>query len=172
MELEKDMLLRDVEKYCALIKRYHETDVSKDAEFQRSFNGYYRMRQSKADFYQCFYAFLEQQKGNKTLTFHEVLFYLYEHTGIITLSFSSKLLATVRPEMPVWDRFVLKNLNLKAPYYNDKNRLEKTEQVYQKICEWYRTEEAAETLKLFERMLPDVPVSEVKKIDFILWKRR
>ena len=39
-----------IEKYNRIMKRVHETDVSVDADFQRVFNGFYRMRQRPESF--------------------------------------------------------------------------------------------------------------------------
>ena len=154
------------------MRKVHETDVSIDAEFQKSFNGFYRMRQRPAAFYKSYYAFLEQNKNNRELTFEDILTYLYDETGSIHASFSSKLLATVNPNMPIWDKFVLQNLSLRTPYHYEKDRLQKTVQLYQKICSWDETEQAAEKLQLFNELFPDVNISDVKKIDFILWATR
>lgn len=154
------------------MSRIHETDVSADPEFQKAFNGFYRMRQRPASFYVTFYTYLEQNKTNRLLSFEDIVTYLYQETGSIHASFSSKLLATINPEMPVWDKFVLKNLGLRAPYYYERDRLKKTVQLYQKICDWYSSQEAAEKLCEFNSLFPDVDISNVKKIDFILWATR
>ena len=161
-----------ITKYNWIMRRVHETDVSTDAEFQKCFNGFYRMRQRPAAFYKSYYAFLERNKDNSELAFEDILAYLYEETGSIHASFSSKLLATVNPGMPIWDKFVLQNLGLRIPYHYEKDRLQKTVRLYQEICDWYKTEEAREKLQLFNEMFPDVNISDVKKIDFILWATR
>ena len=161
-----------IEKYNWLMNRVHEVDVSADAEFQRAFNGFYRMRQRPAGFYECYYAYLEQNKNNRALTFADVVTHLYQETGSIHASFSSKLLATVNPDMPIWDKFVLQNLGLRAPYSYEKDRLQKTICLYQRICDWYQTEEAGEKLQVFNGMFGQAEISDVKKIDFILWATR
>ncbi len=172
MPVSLDKVSAGIQKYCTIMDRFNSVDVANDSEFQRLFNGYYRMRQRTPQFYQEFYSYLEQQKGNHKLTFHEVLSHLYDATGTLTPSFSSKLLATVRPEMPVWDKFVLQNLGLKAPYYYDKNRVLKTEHLYQAICDWYKTDEANEQLIYFNEHFSGVPITTTKKIDLILWQTR
>ena len=172
MAVSLDKVSVGIQKYCAIMDRLNIVDISADSEFQRLFNGYYRMRQRPPQFYKAFYEYLQQQKCNPQLTFHEVLTHLYEVTGILTPSFSSKLLATVRPEMPVWDQFVLKNLGLKAPYYYDKNRVSKTEALYAAICDWYHTDEAKERLTFFNSNFANIPITDTKKIDLILWQTR
>ena len=172
MEMILDRVEIGVDKYNWIMKRVHEVDVSTDTEFQRFFNGFYRMRQRPASFYASYYSYLEHNKHNRELTFEEIVAYLYQETGSIHASFSSKLLATVNPDMPIWDKFVLQNLGLRTPYHYEKNRLQKTVQLYQRICDWYKSSEATEKLNAFNRLFPNVDISDVKKIDFILWATR
>ena len=172
MEMILDRVEIGIEKYNWIMKRVHEVDVSADVEFQKFFNGFYRMRQRPASFYQSYYAYLESNKNNSALTFESIVTHLYEETGSIHASFSSKLLATVNPDMPIWDRFVLQNLGLRTPYYYEKDRLQKTVQLYERICDWYQSEEAKEKLQVFNELFPNAEISDVKKIDFILWATR
>ena len=167
-----DRVETGIAKYNWIMRRVHDADVSADAEFQKFYNGFYRMRQRSADFYKTYYAFLERNKNNLDLTFEEILSYLYEETDSIHASFSSKLLATINPNMPIWDKFVLQNLGLRTPYYYEKDRISKTVLLYQRICDWYESEEAKEKLHVFNELFPNVDISDVKKIDFILWATR
>lgn len=161
-----------LEKYQYIMHKLHKTDVSADAELQRNFNGFYRVRQRDKGFYQCYYGYMEKQKDNTELTFREVLLYLYEHTGRMEASFSSKLLATIRPEMPIWDAMVLKNLSLKAPATYAKGRLDKIVELYDSICRWYQSSKAQECAEQFERLFPGTDLTATKKADFILWQTR
>lgn len=172
METSIEKIEIGLKKYVEIMSTLKETDVSQNKDFQRLFNGFYRMRQQPANFYICFYQFLEQQKFNTTLTYPQVLTYLYNETGRIHASFSSKLLATVRPEMPVWDKHVLENLGLQPPKYSEKNRFEKVVALYNSICNWYQTQEAKSMIPIFEKFFPDANISNTKKIDLILWQTR
>jgi hypothetical protein len=172
MEMNLDRVEIGIQKYNWIMERVQTVDVSADAEFQKSFNGFYRMRQRPASFYKSYYTYLEKNKSNPALLFENIVTHLYQETGSIHASFSSKLLATVNPGMPIWDKFVLKNLGLKIPYYYEKDRLQKTIQLYQRICDWYQSAEAKEKLQLFNEHFPNVDISDVKKIDFILWATR
>ena len=169
MEIRFDRITPGIQKYNRLMQWVQETDVSKDTDFQRFYNGFYRMRQRNSVFYASYYQFFEEHKHNQQLTFEDILRYLYAQTGQIHASFSSKMLATIRPEMPLWDKFVLQNLNLRAPYSYEKNRLEKVIQLYDQVCQWYSTEEARNYLKIFNQHYPDMDMSNTKKIDWILW---
>lgn len=161
-----------LQKYCSIMSRLYQTDVSKDRDFQRLFNGFYGVKKQSKAFYSCFYHFLEEHKFDTGLTYVQVLTYLFQETGCIHASFSSKLLATVRPEMPVWDKYVLSNLGLKAPYYSCKDRFQKVLDTYQKIWNWYQTPEAQSRIAVFDANFPHVDITDVKKIDFVLWQTR
>lgn len=154
------------------MEQVNKTNVKNDMEFQKKFNGFYRMRQRSKEFYECYYDFLENNKNNKNLTFEEVLQNFNNKLGRVEASFSSKLLATVNPMMPIWDTFVIKNLNLKIPYFSDKNRIIKVISIYNEICDWYHTEEAQRKLELFNQHFQNVNISNTKKIDFVLWQSR
>lgn len=172
MELVLDRVGSSIEKYNWIMKRVQEVDVSADADFQRFFNGFYRIRQRPASFYKAYYAFMEQHKHDPALTFEDVLTHLYGETGTMQASFSSKLLATVNPDMPLWDKYVLQSLGLRPPYSYEKDRLSKIVRLYQHIIQWYRTDEAVEKLHFFNEQFPDAELSDVKKVDFILWASR
>lgn len=169
MDIRFDRIETGIVKYSQIMELLYSTDVSTDKEFQRIFNGFYRLRQRPTSFYATYYGYMEQQKKNKTLEFRDVLQYLYDETGVLYPSFSSKLLATINPNKPIWDKFVLQNLGLKAPYTYAKNRIEKTVHVYEEICRWYETKEAEECLLVFDQHFPDVEMTNVKKVDWILW---
>ena len=172
MEMLLDRVDVGIEKYNWIMKRVHEVDVSANIEFQKFFNGFYRVRQRPSSFYKSYYAYLEKNKNNQELSFEDIVAHLYRETGAIHASFSSKLLATVNPDMPIWDKYVLQNLGLRIPYYYEKDRLQKTVQLYQQICDWYQSKEAGEKLQLFNERFPDTYISDVKKIDFVLWSTR
>ena len=91
-------------------------------------------------------------------------------------SFSSKLVATVNPDLPVWDAEVLRNLQIKKPLSTDKNRLKKTIEIYDEIIVWYanylKNEKGQIQLAEFNNKFPNSGISDLKKIDLILWQTR
>jgi hypothetical protein len=62
----------------------------------------------------AFFALLQQERSSRR-PFAEVLRALHAATGRVEASFASKLAATVGPEKPVIDAFVLRNLGLRLP---------------------------------------------------------
>lgn len=165
-----------LDKYEFLQNHVFTLDVSTDIEFQRIFNGFYRIRRNKAwrtEYYKLF----ESLKSEQNLGFSTILRKLHEKTGNVEPSFSSKMLATLSTNMPIWDRYVIQNLCVTLPSSADPERLEKTEAIYSDIVGWYecflQTENAKECIHKFNEIMPDYSwVSDVKKIDFYLWSIR
>ena len=162
-------------KYVQIMKKLHETDVSNDLEFQRLFNGYYRIRQRTPEFYHEYYKFLEKNKTNY-VSFDLVLNHFYDKFNRLEPSFSSKIAATINPNFPVWDEYVLRNLGLKKPAYGSKNRINKMIRLYNDIVEWYvdflQSYESRNIIKLFDNRYKDNNLTDTKKIDLILWQMR
>ncbi|WP_326512180.1 hypothetical protein [Clostridium intestinale] len=164
-----------LEKYLNIMNIVNEVDVSKDENFQKAFNGFYRIRQRSSIFYEKYYSFMESYKS-RDISFDKTLLYFYSELGRVEASFSSKLVATINPNLPIWDSVVLKNLNLSQPHYYSKNRIQEIINLYDKINQWYQkfilTDEGKEIISIFDKNYPDTPITEVKKIDFVLWQIR
>ena len=164
-----------LKKYEHIMNRLHETDVSKDIEFQRMFNGFYKMRQRKPEFYKEYYTLLEENKTN-AISFGIVIEHLYRKFQRIEPSFSSKMVATINPNFPVWDEYVLTNLGLSKPAYGTKNRINKTISLYNDIVKWYvdflPTDDAKKMIILFNDRYKGANITDTKKIDLILWQIR
>lgn len=176
VEIALEKIEVGLRKYIDIMDMLHKVDVSKDMGFQRRYNGFYKLRQRKPEFYKGYYEFMESNK-KKDICFNETLRILYNEFGRIEISFSSKLVATINPRSPVWDEFVLKNLNLKKPNYGSpETRINKAIEIYSKIQQWYSkfliTTEAKQWIELFDSRYPNTNITDVKKIDLILWQMR
>lgn len=129
--------LMGLDKYRFLLEQVHKVDVSSDEVFQRTFNGFYMVHRNKEWRY-AFYNLFERVKMSNDVSFACVLDEMYRLTGNVEASFSSKLLATLKPEMPIWDKYVVQNLGLKLPLNSDSNRIQTTEELYEEIVAWYK----------------------------------
>ena len=161
--------------YEELITIAPVTDVSQNPVFQRKFNAFYRIRRN-AEWRRCYYSLFEQAK-EKQYGFADVIRTLFVETGNVECSFSSKMLATIEPQKPIWDQYVLQNLGLvlngKTPHERVENAIEVYESIENWFAEYMQTEEALENIAVFDRMLPSYAwLSDVKKIDFLLWSKR
>lgn len=161
-----------LDKYQYIIDKMRETNISTDADFQRIFNGFYVVRRNET-WRKIYYDLFEQVKTG-TPTFASILTHMYECTGNIEPSFSSKMLATIFTDKPIWDRYVVQNLNLKLEGTTKQERFENAITLYSDMEKWYvdfmKTNKAKECIEVFDRMLPSYKhISNIKKIDSILW---
>lgn len=146
-----------------------------DPHFQRLFNGYYRIRRNE-EWRMHYYSLFASAKKDD-VTFEHIIRELYRRTGNVEASFSSKMLATIDASKPVWDKYVLQNLGLELTGKTPNEKLDNAVALYRQIERWYSeylgTYEARENIDTFNRMLPDYKwVSDVKKIDCLLWSMR
>lgn len=158
--------------YSKIIDWVKITDVSTNLDFQRTFNSFYIVRRNQ-QWRDIYYSYFESVKGIN-VSFEDVICYLYEKTGNIEPSFSSKLLATVNPDKPIWDQYVIKNLNKELTGKTKEERLQNAIKIYTEIEDWYsaflKTEKSQEIIRDFDKALPDYSyISDTKKIDCILW---
>ncbi len=155
---------------------FPDTDVSRDRYFQRKFNGFYRIKQRPAAWYEEYYTYMQSQKGQNP-TFSAVLRHLHSVLKRYEPSFSSKLVATIDPNAPVWDSIVLKYVGIKPPLFTSRTKVDEAEAAYKKLQEWHerhmRSDHGKLILRIFEEMVPEHErISDLKKIDFVLWQSR
>lgn len=97
-------------------------------------------------------------------------------TSRIEASFASKLIATVNPNLPVIDRFVVKNIGLKLPNYNNSSRIDLLVNLYEQLTtqfEHYLLSPEGETLTSeFDKFYPNAAITNIKKLDLVLWQIR
>ena len=143
-------------------------------EFQRKYDRFYRVRRNEAwrkEYFRLMGLFQKQDQ----VSFGDILQRLYQATGQIEASFSSKMLATLDANMPIWDSRVLKMLKLKLLEGKlTEERLSNTVEVYDRICRWYKTfmktDVAKNWIHRFDCEFPEfADFRDAKKIDFILW---
>ena len=174
-EFNWDNISVGAEKYDFIMKRFLKTDVSRDEEFQKRFTGFYGIRRNKETFLKKYYSYMESLKG-KNASFEEIVKKVHTFKGSIEPSFSSKMLATLNPDMPVWDQYVLANAKIEAlKYYNV--TISRCVETYQKVVSFYKSllcsNEAEEMIALFDRKLPKYKhFKRIKKIDLMFWQKR
>ena len=164
-----------LDRYAEIMKKAKTTNTSEDREFQRLFNAFYRVRRNEA-WRKIYYSMFEEMKQGSP-TFESILRILYEKTGNIEASFSSKMLATLCPEKPIWDRYVLENLGLKLDGSSKEQQLHNAVLLYKEIENWYlsflTTDNAMACLETFDNTFHGYTwISDIKKIDCFLWSIR
>ena len=116
---------------------------------------------------------------NIFVTFEHVLRYIYEETGEIHYSFCSKLLATLDPDSPILDQYVLRHSGfaLMGPEYSADARIKYYTNVYYTIKSEYEmalsnSEMIKKFIKTFNTEFPDYAhISDYKKMDSLLYSK-
>jgi hypothetical protein len=167
---------KGIAQYLWLMRTLHKVDARSDKDFQRRYNSYYRVRQRSPEWYSTYYNLLEANKATGA-DFAEVLDTLWEQLGRYEPSFTTKLVATINPNTPVWDRFVIQNTGLQAPAYTDPLKKENAKVVYRQISDWYTmclaSADGRQIIKIFSEEVPEYEeIADLKKIDFVLWQSR
>ena len=161
-------------KYLWIMQRVHRCDVRFDAEFQRTYNDFYKVRQNDV-WRRSYYDVLEHAKTTP-MTFSDALRAIHSATDVVAPSFASKLVATLDPSLPVWDRHVLDNLGLRAPYHYQRDRVERCERTYtellQRMTELVASPEGQRICAAFARRYPAVGITDMKRVDLVLWRIR
>ena len=131
-------------------------------EFRKTFNGYYKLRQRSAKWYDKYYSLFESQFC-ADCSFEDLLREMHTVNGSLEVSFISKLIATVNPQMPIWDQYVVRNIGLESEWLCSsrlpkEKRIQKAVEIYNKIVKWYsdflNDETGKACIKLFDQLLP------------------
>ena len=165
-----------VDKYLEIMTCVGTIDVSSDRCFQKRFNHFYRIRQKSAVWYQTYYDLLEESKVASP-SFEQVLLHLHDALGSFEASFSSKLVATIDPDQPIWDSHVLKNIGKSPPRCGTPARARKIVELFRDIQDWYRatlkSTQGDRIVSIFNDRIGENPIlTDTKKIDFVLWQHR
>ena len=165
---------RGLSKYLRLQSLVQLCDVSTTEEFQRLFSGFYRVRRDSP--WKLEYFKLMEASKLSGIDFPEAIQEINHRCGRIEASFASKLVATLDPSKPVIDKFVLAYFGMHLPRWGSQGRESKTVDLYYELCAKYVDLIESTTGKVirknFDLRYPDSPLSELKKVDLVLWQIR
>jgi hypothetical protein len=172
-------LKEGLDKYQEIMKQYSKSkEISSSDDFQTSYRKFYGMNragftlESKKEYFKL----LDEVKLNKEIDFKFVLQSLYSKSGKKHFSFTTKLLATANPHLPVWDSKVRKYLNYRfdLKLKNSFKDLESCENEYNRYCDWFKdflvTDDAKRLISQFDAKNPNVKITKMKKIDLMFWQ--
>jgi hypothetical protein len=100
--------------YDFLVKELHKRNVSTDACYQKRYNAFYVVRRNSS-WRSHYYDLLQRKKASAHVTFNDVIRELHTLTQRVESSFASKLVATIRPDLPTYDAEVCRHLNVSVP---------------------------------------------------------
>jgi hypothetical protein len=174
IELALNRVESGLSRYLWLQEHVRSCDVRMNEEFQKRFIAFYRVRRNRL-WQSSYFGLLESSKCGG-VDFTVALRELHRLTGSIEASFASKLVASLDSSKPVIDRFVLDYFDLRLPRWGSSDRELNAVALYEELCERYSDlmqNPTGTTIRgLFGRKFPNCPISELKKIDFVLWQLR
>lgn len=142
--------------------------------FQQKYNAFYRVQRRNSDWMSKYYALMAQAAA-QGLTFQDILDSLHKATSRVEASFASKMFATLNPNAPVIDAWVLFNTGYKLPYAKAKNRLQTICQIHTvlgiDLSAYLATDDGKYLVSEFTRLYGSC-VTPKKMLDFVLWKTR
>lgn len=179
------ILTKSIEDACGLtaykITLDLSVDISNNKDYQKNFTAYYNIRRDQ-EWLKKYYNYLEANKNNKNITFEKILLDIskIEHTtknglkSTVEASFASKMLATIIPDNPIWDKRIAKALGIKLINCNKEEKISTYVKIYdelrEKVKEFINTKSGKECIRLFNKTFPNyTTVSNFKKIDHYLW---
>ncbi len=163
-------------RYDWLRKSLPTTNVAEDRNYQRTFNGFYVVMLKSAGWYRVYYSILEREKCNDPVSFSEILIELWGRFDTVETSFVSKLVATINPEMPIYDANVRECLGLVAPSGKPKKeRLLQAVKTYndlkKKTYKLTQNVRFGELRGAFDETFPKFRhFTDIKKLDLFMWK--
>ena len=170
-EIYKKLSSTDIklETYRYIMEAVHKIDVSTNAAFQRKYNGFYVLRFTTEHFRRVYYSYMETHKANNTIQFEDIFRHLYSETGGMELSFASKLLHTINPEMPIWDSRVRYHLNLKRRPISVEETIDYYSELVVMLTEYLKTPNATAVIGVFDELFGETGLTPIKKIDNAIW---
>lgn len=167
-----------LKKYQYIMNQFSTSEnFTEDYYFQTKFKGFYRVRRNQ-DFCDVYFKFLNDHKVNEAITFGETLNHIYSKMNRVEASFASKLVATINPNLPVWDKEVLRNIGseLNKNYVKDSDRINACIEKYEAMKDWYNekltSDNGKDFVEKFDNRYPNTNLTNLKKIDLILWQTR
>ncbi len=189
--------INGIKRYINIMKKRDNIEFYFE-DFKEEYQKFYGMKRAirgyhipdSEKFYDVYFQYLKENLGNTSLSFEKVLKDLYDShiSDRVEASFSSKLLATVNPNMPVWDQNVFYQLKIPKPKTDSNHKdyqINETIKTYQvlmdKILEYLNSDLGREYIRVFNQVFDEVfqddcdifiwkeNITDVKKIDFVLW---
>lgn len=171
--LAKPEILEGIRKYSFIMDRVQNTNVAEDTEFQKSYDDFYTLYRYPKEFRLEYYSYMEKNKTRKP-SFEEVLAH-FGRFGNLEASFSSKLVHTLDPKQPIWDKNVaVLHFGYRIPYNGMKNReqtMVRRYEDYRRDFLAYAATDAGKTIvDAFDSKFPSNSFTDTKKVDFVLWQ--
>lgn len=166
-----------IDRYCRLMSLFNGGEGCGDKTFRRLYTGFYRVRRP-ASWIESYFALMSDFSRRGENDFGAILKAVDAIPGGgVEISFSSKMLATIDPKMPIWDSQVKAALGLAdIPAHGSKDcREARAIGLYGELRAAFARLLAEADVKreiaAFDSLLPDYAkaLTDEKKLDYLLW---
>lgn len=178
-DILNEITISKLNAYAYTQNQLQKVDVSNDRKYQKTYNGFYRVRLPITEAYSTYYTLIEQNKNNNNVSLQAILNQLLEATGRVETSFGSKLLATVNPNVAPLDSVVLRHLSMCLPSYTGQSnavRIQQCVNVHNNLViqmnHLITLPHFPKLRKEFQSRFPDYNFTDVKVLDLLLWQYR
>jgi hypothetical protein len=170
--------------YLFLAERFRSTpDITGDLVFQFLFRSFYRLDNAglTPEFKDAYFQLLQKHRTGRSPDPGEVCQELSrlktrKKLKSLQFSFATKLVATIDPELPIYDSFVASLFGFRPPYYqrDPRKRLELLRDFYKRLtetCRWLSGQPELRAInEAFARQEQEWgKLPSLKQLDFILW---
>ena len=171
--MAKSKMLTGIERYRSIMENVRRVDVSLDEGFQKTYENFYTLGRYPKKFRQDYFVYMERCKEAE-LSFEEALSYFLKN-GTLEVSFSSKLVHTLDPEQPIWDKNVTdRHFGYKIPACGTKDREKKILDRYKRykrdFLNYVASDDGKAVIRAFDEAFPKTGFTDLKKVDFVLWQ--
>ena len=184
--LEKPDLQVGLEKYRKLIHllNVNKIDVSKDMDFQKLYKNFYAVAHRPVNFVPAYFNVFNKALNNPNIDKKDIFNRVCAIAGMCEISYVSKILHNLDQNIPIFDSVVgnehfgfdfNKIRNTKASFEENRDKAWDFYLKYKKHFESYmKSDEAQAMVRLFDNTFPQYKneISDVKKVDFVLWQDR
>lgn len=177
-------VIEKIDKYEYIMKKINEVNVYENMNFRKTYCTYYGLNRNTSKEYQDkYFAYMEKNKSRTSITYEEALVDLRELTNRVDYSFTSKLLHTINPNMPILDKHLMRLLGFPLKEIG-KNRLSYYVKIHKIVADEYEqiknnfsngneNTKIYNALKWFDEAFPKYKeLSVSKKIDSILFRMK
>ncbi len=174
--LAKPEMRIGVQKYCELLHLFRDINVATNEEYQSLYRDFYRTNLALIrckNFETEYFTVLERWKNSTYFDSKKIFDDVCDINGDCEISFGSKILHNLDTEYPIWDSVVtIQHFGFRQVPGNKEKTWNKYLNYKDAFERYVQSTEGQKIIDLFDKRFPDNHISDVKKVDFVLWQDR
>ena len=180
-EIDWLKLEKGLKSYTSIMKeidlaRKDNLDLAVNDDFKRLYVYFFKVRRSRTSFLPFYFKLLNDRKDDINISFINILEIIFDEFKQDHPSFSSKLIHSVNPNLPIWDSIVFQYFKISNNYTtNISKRKSNIINNYNLLSQYYNeilgSSEKDEIINIFNNRFKKYSevITPIKKIDFMIW---